>query len=138
MYLGICHFYIVEQIGKDLAEIKIKTEIKENIQKSGKSNVEKSSFNETFLMLSGWAFIDDMESSEQKVYVKIEYNDMNEFYYPAITSQRSDIASYYENSQYASSGFSIYVSENIENINRISLIVVNDNSMYSQIVYENK
>lgn len=74
----------------------------------------------------------------RKVYVKIEYNDMNELYYPAITSQRSDIASYYENSQYTSSGFSIYVSDNIENINRISLIVVNDNSMYSQIVYENK
>ena len=69
------------------------------------SSVDLVSNNNTMLEIVGWGFIENMDCSQQTVYVKLDNGTESETY---TTEQktRSDVAESYKNEQYAASGYS--------------------------------
>ena len=85
--------------------------------------------------ISGWAYLENFDSSQTEIYFEIE-NRLSKKIYKAQMSERQDIAKNFKNSNYINSGFNILFPDNIRlnNIKNINIIIKNGNRIYKNKV----
>mgnify|MGYP005765910143 CR=1 FL=1 len=114
-------------------------EIAQEVQLQGKINkgnihcfIEERLLNENYLKrLSGWAYLDNLDSAQSEIYIEIK-NKKYKKIYKAKMNERPDIANNSNNKKHLNSGFSIIFPGNINKnqIEDINVIIKNTNNIY--------
>ncbi len=127
-YIGYCDFYLVREKGSEFT-VPMKREEFDSYQKmKGNCSIEQYDIDENSITITGWAYIENMNSKNQMVYASVEYNTGDKILLPVIKSTRYDIANTFKNENYLESGFYFHVNQ--DNVKSITFIVVNEDAVY--------
>ncbi|WP_150465680.1 hypothetical protein [Francisella sp. SYW-2] len=92
-----------------------------------KFNLENITYNKPKLSLEGWGYIENLNTENSKIYIKL-YNSKHSYIYSSNILNRSDVAKTFKNKDLVKSGFNIDLLANIpKGIYKINLIIVNQN-----------
>lgn len=97
-------------------------------------SLETSEEHESYYLLRGWGFIENMDSAEQSALVKVWDDTGKEKYYPMFTLERGDVGEFFENDLYKNVGFSLYLdkSEWKDSTNlSLQIIIKNGDELFS-------
>lgn len=129
-YTGVCTVYLVKE-KNNVSDKHISKDSFDNYYGAeGNHNIEKSEIKEDSIFISGWAYIEGMDSDNQIVYASVQYNSGSTILLPAIKVTRSDVAYTFESENYSDSGFSFCINQEIDKIKNIVFIIVNGDKIY--------
>ena len=99
---------------------------------------EKIQIKNCLKKLSGWAYVENLDSSQSEIYFAIE-RVKNKKNYKAKMEKRIDIANSSNTQNYANSGFSIIFPDTIKisKVKNINIIIKNSNSLYKNKILLN-
>jgi len=97
------------------------------------SYIDSSFFtDEGYLEISGWAFVEGLDATNQSVYVRLKYDDGTKMTYDTLSISRPDVGTAFNNELYNNSGFRAKIpADKVQDENvKIEILISNGGYIY--------